>query len=139
VVVQVDSDGVWVAVGLGVNPSATLEGAIYLALDLTSAANATLYTFTPQFSGKIKKVTMSVNKAGAGAGATVTITPNIAGTPLTGGVLTPTLGNTTLGAELTATSVTGANMFSAGQSITLVGSSFTAFTAGNGTVVLSLG
>jgi hypothetical protein len=138
-VVNVDSNlGVLVMVGVGVSQN---EGqhTISLAMDLSSAANATLYTFTPQYNGKIKKITASVNKAAAGAGATVTITPNIAAAPLTGGVLTPTLGNCTLGAELTATGITGANYFTAGQAITLVGSSFTAFTAGNITIVLHIG
>lgn len=138
-VVNVDATlGVLVLVGVAV---AQNEGqhTISLSMDLTSAANATLFTYTPQYNGKIKKITASVNKAATGAGATVTITPNIAGTPLTGGVLTPTLGNCTLGAELTATAITGANYFTAGQAITLVGSSFTAFTAGNATIVLHIG
>jgi hypothetical protein len=138
-IVSVDSVlGVLVIVGVGAAQN-LMQGTIALALDLSSAANATLLTFTPQFNGRIKKITMSVNKAGAGSGATVTITPNIGGTPLTGGVLTPTLANTTLGAELTATGITGANYFTTGQAITLVGSAFTAFTAGNGTVYLHLG
>lgn len=138
-ILQVDATlGVLVMIGPGVAQSIQ-QGVIALALDLSSAANATLLTFTPQFAGRIKKITASVNKAGAGAGATVTITPNIAGAPLTGGVLTPTLANTTLGAELTATAITGANVFTPGQAITLVGSAFTAFSAGNATVYLHLG
>jgi len=139
VVVNIDATfGVAVSIGLGVAPN-VVEGVVSLAMDLTSAANATLFTWTPQFAGKIKKITMSVNKAGAGAGATVTITPNIAATPLTGGVLTPTLANTLLGAEIAATAITGANQFAPGQAITLVGSAFTAFTAGNGTICLHIG
>jgi hypothetical protein len=139
-IINLDSSlGVLVAVGVGVAQAQLSQGTIALALDLTSAANATLLTFTPQFNGRIKKISMSVNKAATGAGATVTITPNIAASPLTGGVLTPTLGSATLGAELAATAITGANYFTAGQAITLVGSSFTAFTAGNGTIYLHLG
>jgi hypothetical protein len=138
-IVNLDSNlGVLVVVGVGAAQNLS-QGVIPFALDLSSAANATLGTFTPQFNGRIKKITMSVNKAGAGGGATVTITPSIAAVALTGGVLTPTLGNTTLGAELTATTITAGNYFTAGQAITLVGSVFTAFTAGNGTVYLHLG
>lgn len=138
-IVTVDATlGVLVAVGIGAAPNLG-QGVIALSIDMTTAANATLLTFTPQFNGRIKKITGTASKPATGAGATVTITPNIAGTPLTGGVLTPTLGNWIAAAEITATSITGANYFTAGQTITLVGSSFTAFTAGNGTIYLHLG
>lgn len=139
-ILQVDSTlGVLVEIGPGVASDGAGSIVVPLAVDLTTASNATLLTFTPQFNGRVKKISLSVSKAGVGAGATCTITPNIAGAPLTGGVLTPTLANTTLGAEVAATSITGANYFTAGQAITLVGSATTAFTAGSGTIYLHLG
>lgn len=138
-IVMVDSTfGVWVAIGCGVSSSVP-DMPVSLFIDLTTAANATLLTWTPQFSGKIKRISFTTSKPAAGAGAAVTITPNIAGTPLTGGVLTLTLGTVVAAAEIFATTITAGQMFSAGQTITLVGSSFTAFTAGSGTICLHLG
>jgi hypothetical protein len=138
-IVTIDATlGVLVNIGVSI---AQNEGqhVIALAIDLTTAANATLLTYTPQFNGKIKKITFTASKPATGAGATVTITPNIAAVALTGGVLTPTLANVIAGAELTATTITALNYFTAGQAITLVGSAFTAFTAGSGTIYLHIG
>jgi len=115
-------------------------GVISFGADFTAFANATLFTFTPTFSGRISKISLTTAKAATGAGATCTITPNIAAVALTGGVLTPTLANqNAAGNELAATAITGANRFNKGQAITLVGSSTTAFTAGSGTIYLQLG
>lgn len=134
----VDSSFVWVTMGVACAPNIG-QHSMGLAIDLTTAANATLLTWTPQFNGKIKKITFTASKPAAGAGATVTITPNIAAAPITGGVLTLTLANVIAAAEIAATAVTGAQMFAAGQAITLVGSAFTAFTAGSGTIYLHVG
>jgi hypothetical protein len=142
-IMQVDSDGIWVEMGLimGSNPQQSAYPVVTLAvsIDLTEMANATIWTFTPLKTLRILKASLSTSKAATGAGATATLTPNIGGVPLTGGVLTPTLANQTQGAELAGTAITGANHCPGGTAITIVASAVTAFTAGEGTLYLQCG
>ena len=121
-----------------VNPATPIE-ILTIPIPLVALANGTVAQITPSFAGRIKKATLSVTQAGTGAGATVTLTPQIAGTPTTGGVVNPTLANTTLGAEVAGTAVTANNTFAAGQAITIVASAVTAFTGGYAQLNLHLG
>lgn len=138
VIVAVTSDGVYVMLGIGTAGKTAGELATFM-IDFIALTNAQVLQWTPRFAGKIKHISMSVSRAAAGAGGTCTMTTDIGGTPLTGGVLTPTLGTATQGAELNATAITGANQFKAGDVIHVVGSATTVFTAGNGTMVFHLG
>lgn len=142
-VIQVDSDGVWVASGITSAPQGRVV--MTLPLDMTVLANGqAIAAFAPGFSGRIAKIQYIATKAATGAGATATLTPRItavggAATALTGGVTTPTLANAgALGAVVAGTAITGNNYFGPQDTIDLQTSAYTAFTAGTGYLLVTL-
>lgn len=143
IITNVDTNGVWVENTLlcGGNPqqSGYPQLVIPVALDLTALSNATIWTYTPKFALRVLKLSLSVTKAATGAGATSTLTPQIGGVAITGGVVTPTLATATLGAEIAGTAVTAANICAAGTALTIVSSANTSFTAGNATLYVHCG
>lgn len=99
--------------------------------------NAVMYRFTPIVAGKISKLSASVVVPATTTGKAVTLAAQISGVALGGGALALTQANcATLGAAVSGTAVTSANTFTAGQEITIVTSSITAFAEGE--VILNL-
>lgn len=108
------------------------------SIDADQIADGDLLTdMTLGFAGRIIGFQLSVQVAGTGASATTTLQAQIGATPTTGGVLTAALaGVGTLGIVIAATAITGANEFSATDTISIVAASTTAFTAGQFTLHL---
>ena len=94
----------------------------------------------PGFNGKITAANLRVIKAGAGSGATQTLTAQVAGTNVTGGVVNPTLANTTTpGAQVAGTAITALNTFTSAQAIGVnVTTGGTVFTAGDAVIELTV-
>lgn len=136
VYVQVGSD----FVHPGVNPAFPVA-MLSVSIPLTAflVGGGTVAALTPGFAGRILRASYSTTLAGTGAGATFALTIKIAGSAITGGTATITLANQTAGAELAAAAITGANVFTAAQQITLVNAAGTVFTAGQVNLNLWLG
>ena len=103
---------------------------------MAGLANAQVRKVAIPFPFKVTKVGFRVGTPTTGAGATATLTAQINGTAVTGGVTTPTLaGTTTSGTLVAGTAITGANTASAsGGTLEVAVSAVTAFTAGDGYV-----
>lgn len=92
--------------------------------------NVLLYTYTPGFQFKIIKISASVVDAITTGSRAATLTTAIAGTPTTGGVVVMS-GTYALGAEQASSAViSGLNLGTAVQAITVTASSVTAFAEG---------
>jgi hypothetical protein len=144
VIVGVDAQGnVQVQIGAAF-AGAKVAQVVTLPMTLSAlpvgAAVQAFPAFTPSFAGRIKSIAAQIQVAGAGAGAAISLTPRIAGTPVTGGVVALTLANTVANATLAGTAVTALNAFTPAQAIDLatVGAG-TVFTAGSGWITLVLG
>lgn len=99
-------------------------------IDITAA---TLVNYVPGFAFQITGFSFTVSKAATTGSKLATVTPYIAGTITTGGVLALTSANCTpVGTNTAATAITAANTGTAAQAITLVGSAVTAFVEGTG-------
>jgi hypothetical protein len=101
---------------------------------------AATYNIDPGFDGVINSVKLRVEKPGTGTGATQTLTAQVAGTNVTGGVVNPTLANTaTAGSSVAGTSITALNAFTAAQAIGVnLSSGGTVFTGGDGFIELNV-
>lgn len=110
---------------------------IQLAAMTTSAADL-LTGFTLGFRGQILSLAFQVTTLGTGDAASQVLNVEIGTTDLTGGVLTLLLADATpLGKVTQATAITGANLFSATDTISIeVAASGTVFTAGAGNLLL---
>lgn len=92
--------------------------------------NVLLYTYTPGFKFKIKRISASVVEAITTGGRAATLTTAIAGNPTTGGIVIMS-GAYALGAEqASSAAITGANTGSSVQAITVTASAVTAFAEG---------
>jgi hypothetical protein len=92
--------------------------------------NVLLYTYTPGFNFKIKRISASVVDAITTGAKAATLTTSIGGTPTTGGVVVMA-GAYALGAEQASSAViSGANIGTTVQAITINASSVTAFIEG---------
>lgn len=112
---------------------------VTIPVTLATLTNAAQFQVTPGHKGRLLAMDFYTHTPGTGAGATCTLTPDIGGTNVTGGVVTPTLASTSDRNEKTAgTAITAANSFTATQTITVTGSATTAFTAGDGMLALTL-
>ena len=99
-----------------------------------------LSNIDPGFNGEIVSVAFRIGAAaGAGTGATQSLQAHVNGTAVTGGVVNPTLADTSpAGALVTGTGITGGNAFTSSETIGfLVGAGGTVFSAGNGYLELS--
>jgi len=125
-----------IAAGVGVF---TLALAFDLAT-LTAAASELLTNYVPGYAFKILAVDFVVTKVGAGAGASMTINLEIGAVNVTGGVVNPTLGNTTpQGALVAGTAVTAANVGTATDTLSVeVAAGGTIFTAGTGCLLIKI-
>lgn len=92
--------------------------------------NVLLFTYTPGFKFKIKRISAAVVDAITTGGRAATLTTAIAGTPTTGGVVTLS-GAYALGAEqASSVAITGLNTGTNAQAITVTASAVTAFAEG---------
>lgn len=144
-IVDVDASGVWVEMGFD-SPSwgdpAVPRAIIACPIPAYSAiANAgVLLRLTPGFAGRILGMTVQCTTPVTTAAKLATLTPNIAGAGVTGGVVSMTsAGQTPIGAVQNGTAVTALNVFTAAQEITVVASAVTAFVEGAGVIYLVLG
>lgn len=133
--------------------SSTVESALQQAMETTrsviscpipaysAVANAgVLMRLTPGFKGRILGMHVQATTAVTTGSKLATLTPNIAASPVTGGVVSMTsAGQNAIGAVQNGTTVTAANTFTAVQEITVVASSVTAFIEGAGVIYLVLG
>lgn len=107
--------------------------------DLANLGNITEISFTPGYNGRILGAQMSTLIAATTASKSTTLTLNANGSPVTGGVLSPTSANMTpISNTITATAVTGANTFTNAQTVSLVGSATTAFVEGRAVINILL-
>jgi len=135
IVQGVDSDGVIVETRLTSKGSG--KGMLTFAIDLASIPAGNAISFKPGYAGRITRVEFSVAKPATTTAKLATLTPNIAGTPVTGGVVALTSANCTpSGSNVAGSTVTAANQFGAQDTITVVGSAITAFVEGSGTLII---
>jgi hypothetical protein len=140
-IMQVDSDGVWVA--QGPFQQAGLGGQ-YITLPVTLASlvvggGTIAGPITLGFAGRIQSLSYVAAVSGAGAGATFACNLKISGVSTTGGVATITLANTGYAATpVLGTAVTAANFFGPTDTLTLVNAAGTVFTGGSGYFLVQL-
>jgi hypothetical protein len=109
--------------------------AVTWSVTLATLTDAAQWHWTPGFNGRLTKVTFVTHTPATTAGKLTTLTPSIAGTNVTGGVLAlTTAAANTRDKALAGTTITGNNSFTSTQTITLTASSTTAFTEGSGEV-----
>lgn len=105
----------------------------------TIPAGDVLTNWTPGFAGTITKVSFAVTVAATTASKAATLNLEIGTTNLTGGVVSLTSANCTpLGAVIAGTAVTAGNTFTASDTISVEGSSVTAFIEGAGVLLISI-
>lgn len=116
----------------------TKELALTLVHVTTTAG--TIYKFTPGRPGTIVGLDWVTGaQVGTGASATITFNPSINGTNVTAGSLVVALADTTpIGNKKAGATPTGAVNFDDNDEIGIATSAVTAFTAGNGFLVLKL-
>ncbi len=116
----------------------TMEIPITLA-NITAAGDV-VTTMVPGFAGRILKVFFVVTTKVTTASKAVTLNLEIGTTDLTGGVVSLTSANCgTLGAVVAGSAITGNNVFSETDSISVEAASVTAFTEGEGMLVIVMG
>jgi hypothetical protein len=108
---------------------------------LAKIANGDLMTnIVPGFAGTIKKIFAVVNDPATTAAKTAALHVEIGAVATTGGVLTLTSANMTpLGAKVDGTAITGANTFTATDTLSIVAASTTAFVEGSAVIYIVLG
>ena len=95
--------------------------------------------YVPGYVFKLLSMEFVVDKPATTGSKLATVTPQIAGVNVTGGVVALTSANCTpAGALVPGTAVTAANTGTASQGISLIGSAVTAFVEGNGTFFLTI-
>jgi len=101
---------------------------------LSALANAQVLRLDPGFAGKITAINFRVGASPVTTGAkAATLTAQVAGTPVTGGVVGLTSANCTpAGAQVAGSAVTALNTFTAVQAIEVAVSGVTAFVEGTG-------
>jgi len=104
------------------------------------AAGDVVTNYVPGFAGAIKKVSFVVTDPVTTASKAATLNLEIGTTDVSGGVLSLTSANCgTLGAVVNGTAITGNNVFTASDSISVEASSVTAFVEGEGVLLIVLG
>lgn len=117
------------------------QHAVGIAVTYASLANATnvVNAYLPGYPFRIRKMTLLGAVAGAGVGATATLQLQVGGIACTGGALTVTLATSTVNCNIDSTAVTAGGQGTGASTISVAVSGVTAFTAGSGTLVLSMG
>ena len=101
--------------------------------DLSALANSQVYKIAVPFAFTVTAALLRVGNPATTAGGAATLTPRIAGTAITGGVISAT-GTYAAGATQAGTAITGLNVGTAGQTLEIAVSAVTAFTEGTGWV-----
>ncbi|MGB9886747.1 MAG: hypothetical protein ACPLRW_07115 [Moorellales bacterium] len=121
----------------GARTSSILSIPVKLA-KITQAGDV-VTNYIPGFAGAIKKVSFVVTDPVTTASKAATLNLEIGTTDVTGGVLSLTSANCgTLGAVINGTAITGNNVFSATDSISVEASNVTAFAEGEGVLLIVL-
>lgn len=160
IIEQVDSDGVWVQIGLmdrqhsavpnGVAPAPGRT--LCIPVTYASLANGQLMgALNLPVAGRVLSMQLVTAVAGTGAGATATLTPRLtqpggAASAITGLTLVPTLANTTPVGNVVAQAAppsvvgtgAGGSSFFAGAKLDIQASAVTVFTAGSGVIIIDL-
>lgn len=114
--------------------AAATKQTIVLPLQLADIATGTFKIAVP-FAFTVTSALFRTNKAATTASKLATLTVGIAGTPVTGGVMSLTSANqNTIGGTVAASAITALNVGTAGQTLEVVASSVTAFVEGDGFV-----
>ena len=111
-----------------------------IPVKLANIADGDILTgYVPGFAGSIESIQFFVTDPVTAPDKATKINLEIAGTDLTGGVLSLTSANCTpLGNRVAATAITGANVFTAAQAIDIEAADTTAFTEGEGVLIITL-
>lgn len=110
---------------------------IEIPVQLLDLASTTTLNIDAPFDGKITAINFRVIKPATASGKAATLTAQVAGTNVTGGVVALTSANCTpAGAQVAGTAITGLNTFTSGQAIGVNVTSVTAFTEGDGVIEL---
>ena len=111
-----------------------------IPIKLAKVANGDVLTnFIPGFAGTIKKVAFAVTDPVIAASKATTLNMEINTANMTGGVVAFTSANCTpLGAVVNGTAVTANNVFGATDSISVEASGVTAFTEGEGVLIVNV-
>jgi hypothetical protein len=125
----------------GLSAAAGRRTYLSFAVDWGDTADGDILTgFVPGFAGRIESLKVITEKAITGSGGTVTINAEIGATNLTGGVATVTVADHgTLGTVVSASAITGNNVFAADGAISVeISAAGGTRTAGRIRVVLEL-
>ena len=117
------------------------KSVLAIPIKLAKVVNGDILTnFVPGFPGSIVKAAFAVSDPVVTAGKAAALNLEINAVNLTGGVISLTSANCTpLGAVVAGTAITANNVFSATDSISVEASGVTAFTEGEGVLLLTLG
>lgn len=116
------------------NPGSGAIQTLILPLQLADIAAGTFKMDVP-FNFTLNSTKFRTAKAATTGAKAATLTPDISGTPVTGGVMALTSANQTpIGATVAGTAVTGTNTGTAGQTLGVTASAVTTFVEGDGWV-----
>lgn len=143
-IIQVDSTtSCWVDLEYGAPATGTVadRSILTIPVKLAKLANGDIVTtFTPGFAGTIEKISFVVTDPATTADKAATLNMEIGTTNLTGGVLSlTTVACGTLGKVTDATAITANNAFDKTDTISVEAASVTAFTEGEGALLIVLG
>jgi hypothetical protein len=104
----------------------------------TVADGDVMTTWTPGFNGKITKLDFVVTTAVTTASDATTLNAEIGTTDVTGGtVLIESATATPIGAIIAGSAITGTNVFSSTDTVSIEASSTTDFAEGNGILIIT--
>jgi hypothetical protein len=110
-----------------------------IPVNLANLANAQVYQVDAPFDGTLVAANFRVTVAATTAAKAATLTAQANGTSVTGGVIALTSANATpVGAKVAGSAITGANTFTAGQTVGVVVSAVTTFIEGAGVIELTV-
>lgn len=138
----VSSTSVWVDLEYGAPATGAVADRSILAIPvkLAKLANGDIVTqYTPGFAGTIEKISFVVTDPATTESKAATLNMEIGTTNLTGGALALTSANCTpLGKVTDASAITGANVFTDSDTISVEAGSVTAFVEGEGVLLIVL-
>lgn len=130
-----DSSGGTKSSTTGVSATAPKETVVMPIGVLSGLANSQTWKIALPYAFTVTAVKLRVGVPATTAAKAATLTCQINGTPVTGGVISATTANCgTTGATVDGTSITAANTGTAGQTLEVAVSSVTAFAEGSGSV-----
>ena len=123
----------------GVSANAQKETVVLPIGSLAGLINAQTRKIALPFAGTVTAMSFRVGNPATTAAKAATLTAQINGTPVTGGIASLTSANCTpAGAAVAATAITALNTFTAGQTIEVAVSAVTAFVEGDGYVEFTI-